>query len=98
MSVNKRYLVAINPRWRKILRDLWEHKARTILVVLAISVGVFAFGILASSRVVLDQNMSEEYLAINPASASLTLRPFGDSLIDAVRKFPEVDDAEGRRT
>lgn len=98
MSVNKRYLAAINPRWRKILRDLWEHKARTMLVVLAISVGVFAFGILATSRVVLERNMSEEYLAINPASASLTLRPFGDNLINAVRKYPEVDQAEGRRT
>jgi putative ABC transport system permease protein len=98
MSVNKRYLVAINPRWRKIMRDLWEHKTRTVLVVLAISVGVFAFGVLATSRVVLERNMSEEYLAINPASASLTLRPFGDDLIDAVRRYPEIDEAEGRRT
>lgn len=98
MSVNKRYLVAINPRWRKILRDLWEHKARTTLVVLAVSVGVFAFGILATSRVILERSMSEEYLAINPASTSLTLRAFGDDLIDTVRKYPEIDEAEGRRT
>jgi cell division protein FtsX len=31
-------------RWNKILRDLWKNKTKTILVVLAIAVGLFAFG------------------------------------------------------
>ncbi|MBN1313383.1 MAG: FtsX-like permease family protein [Anaerolineae bacterium] len=98
MNVNKHYLAALKPRWRKVLRDLWEHKARTVLVVLAVSVGVFAFGILATSRVVLDHNLSTEYLAIHPASASLVLRSFDDDLIDVVRRLPEIEEAEGRRT
>ncbi|MBN1430796.1 MAG: ABC transporter permease [Anaerolineae bacterium] len=97
MNVNKQHLI-INPRWRKVLRDLWEHKARTILVVLAIAVGVFAFGLLATAQVVLDHNLSEEYLAIRPASASLTLRSFDDDLIHAVRQMPDIEAAEGRRT
>jgi putative ABC transport system permease protein len=98
MTVNKHYLIFINPRWRKVLRDLWEHKVRTMLVVLAVSVGVFAFGILATSRVVLDKNMTDEYLEIHPSSASLMLPSFNDDLINAVRQLPEIKEAEGRRT
>ena len=30
----------LGPRWRKVLRDVWQHKSRTILVVLAIAVGI----------------------------------------------------------
>ena len=41
----------IPPRWRKVLRDLWSNKTRTILVVLSIAVGVFAVGMIAGSRV-----------------------------------------------
>ena len=36
-------------RWRKVLLDLWRHKARTILVTLAIAVGVFAIGFITSA-------------------------------------------------
>ena len=32
------------PRLHKIIRDVWDNKPRTILTVLAITVGVFAFG------------------------------------------------------
>ncbi len=37
----------IRPRWRKVLRDLWSNKTRTLLVVLSIAVGVFAVGTIA---------------------------------------------------
>jgi putative ABC transport system permease protein len=30
----------LRPRWRKVLRDLWSNKTRTLLVVLSIAVGV----------------------------------------------------------
>ena len=33
----------IDVRWQKVFRDLWDNKARTLLVALAIAVGVFAF-------------------------------------------------------
>ena len=37
----------IRPRWRKVFSDLWDNKARTLLVVASISVGVFALGMIA---------------------------------------------------
>ena len=33
-------LELLAPRWRKVLRDVWSHRARTLLVVLAIVVGI----------------------------------------------------------
>jgi len=35
----------LSPRWRKVLRDLWGNKFRTLLVVLSTAVGVFALGL-----------------------------------------------------
>ena len=29
----------IRPRWRKVLRDLWGNKVRTMLVVISIAIG-----------------------------------------------------------
>ena len=34
----------LRPRWRKVFRDLWLNKNRTVVVVLSIAVGVFAIG------------------------------------------------------
>ena len=53
----------VSPRWHKVLRDLWGNKARTVLVVLSIAVGVFAVGMTAS------------YLATTPSSAILYTEP-----------------------
>ncbi len=86
----------LSPRWRKVLRDLWGNKARTLLVVLAIGVGVFAFGSVFITQEVLLRDMTDGYLAIRPASATLTVAPFDDGVVQAVRSMREVADAEGR--
>ena len=38
----------LDPRWNKVLRDLWNNKLRTFLVVISIAVGVFAVGMAVS--------------------------------------------------
>ena len=43
------------PRWRKVMRDLWLNKNRTLVVVLSIAVGVFAVGTIASSQIILSR-------------------------------------------
>ena len=32
--------LALSPRWRKMLRDTCLHKARTLLVVIAVAIGM----------------------------------------------------------
>ncbi len=87
----------IDPRWRKVLRDLFSGKLRTLLVVLSIGVGVFAVGFVATTYVVLSHDLPEDYQKINAHAASLFVSPFrADDLINSVEKVEGVGDAEGR--
>lgn len=83
-------------RWTKVLRELWGNRARTLLVVLSIAVGVMAVGTIANSWVVLINDLSNAYNATNPASAVLTLEPFDAQLVSAVEDRRDIAQAEGR--
>lgn len=86
-------------RWRKVWRDLFENRVRSVLVVLSIAVGVMAVGTIAGANALLEKNLKDGYAAIKPASASLfTIVPFDQGLVDVVRRMPGVADAEGRRS
>ena len=87
----------LSPRWRKVLRDLWGNKARTILVVLSIAVGVFSVGMIASSQVLFARGLNESWASVNPYDAQLFTAPFDEELLWTVRNMPEVADADGRR-
>ncbi|MFZ2359183.1 MAG: ABC transporter permease, partial [Anaerolineae bacterium] len=84
------------PRWAKVLRDLWEHKTRTLLVVLSIAVGVFAVGMIASTQQILSRQLMESYLGVNPGNAVIATTPFDEDLLKAIRRMPEVEDAAAR--
>ncbi len=86
----------ISIRTTKILRDLWLNKSRTLLVVLSIAVGVAAFGLMITGRIVLQENLADEFTASNPAHSVLVLSPFDDKLIDTVKALPEVQSVEAR--
>jgi putative ABC transport system permease protein len=87
----------LSPRWRKVWRDLWSNRTRTVLVALSIAIGTFAIGLVAGSRVILSHDLSGSYAAVTPASATLVVDPFDDDLLQTVRRIPEVSLAEGRR-
>lgn len=88
----------LRPRWKKIIRDLWNNKIRTLLVVLSITVGVFAFGTVAAGRVNILEGLRESFLSINPVSATITTEPFHDDLVDVIEKMKPVAEAQGQRT
>ncbi len=81
----------------KILRDLWVNKARSLLIVLAVAVGVAAFGLMISGRIVLEGNLKDGYAATIPAHAVLILQPFDDGLVSDVRDLPYIQDTQARR-
>ncbi len=86
-------------RWRKVVRDLREHRVRSLLVVLSIAVGVMAVGTIAGANALLERNLASGYVATKPSSASLfTTVPFDQGLVDVVRRMPGVAEAEGRRS
>jgi ABC-type antimicrobial peptide transport system permease subunit len=55
----------LRPRWRKVLHDLWSNKARTLLVIASIAVGVFAIGVITGAYVLLSEDLSASYAAVN---------------------------------
>ncbi len=85
-------------RWRKVFLDLRSNKARTILVIAAIAVGVFAVGLVAVAQHILIGETTRDYLSSNPASATIHTLPMEDEFIDSIRNMPEVAEAEGRST
>jgi putative ABC transport system permease protein len=87
-----------SPRWRKVLRDLWNYKARTLLAVLSIAVGVFAVGMIAGSQAILSREMTAAWNSVNPASATLYTWFFEEDLLWTVRKMPGVAEADARRS
>ncbi|MCB0062180.1 MAG: FtsX-like permease family protein [Caldilineaceae bacterium] len=83
-------------RWRYAWRDLWHHKTRTLLVVISIAVGVFAFGSILGTMATLNRDLPVKYAEVAPASAILHTSPFDEAMADAIRRMPTVAQAEAR--
>jgi len=87
----------LKPRWRKVLADLWSNKTRTLLVVASVAVGVFAIGVIAGTYVILSEDLSVSYQAINPANIELAIDPFGPDFLEIIERVDGVSEAEGRQ-
>jgi ABC-type antimicrobial peptide transport system, permease component len=87
----------MKPRWRKVLHDLLDNKARTLLVVLSIAVGVFSIGVIAGGYQIISNDMSASYSANKPANIELRMANFDDDILAMIRNQQGVEDAEGRR-
>jgi len=88
----------MRPRWWKVLRDIWLHKARALLVVLAIVVGLVGAGTVLNTWGLLRVATRDEYRDSNPPSAVLRLDRVDDALLQRVRPRPEIAAADARRT
>lgn len=89
----------LSPRWRKVFRDLMVNKSRTVLVVMAIAVGVFAIGVVSGTQVMLGRDLNTRYAETSPASAIVfTLQPFDDQLVQTVAAIEGVEAVAGRRS
>jgi len=89
---------APRPRWQKVLADLWGSRTRTLLVIASISVGLFAFGIIATIYWVIASDMRTAYGAVNAANIYLQVDLFDLDLVENLRKLEGVRQAEGVRS
>ena len=87
----------MRPRWRKVLSDLIDNKARTLLVVLSIAVGVFAIGVIVGSYKIIESDMGASYAANNPANIEIRMSGFDEDFLSTLRKIDGVKQAEARR-
>ena len=87
----------LTPRWQKVWMDLWGNKMRTLLVMMSISVGVFAVGMVYSSYLMFERDLAKSWGTSSPADAGLYADPFDEELVQSVRSLRGVKEAEGRR-
>jgi putative ABC transport system permease protein len=82
--------------FRKVWRDLWNNKGRTLLVVFSIAVGVLAVGMITASNSIIIRQMVLAQKASHPSHVLLGLRGLIDEdTVRSVARMPEVAEAEG---
>ena len=86
----------LGPRWNKVFRDLWSNKTKTLLVVLAITVGLFAFGSVFITQDVMVADMDGQYRAVNSASIIINVEPFDQNLERWILQQNNVKDVQGQ--
>jgi putative ABC transport system permease protein len=87
-----------SPRWKKVVYDLRDAPLRTLMVVLSIAIGVFAFGTISIAQTTIVRELHTAFLATNPASATIGTSRFDEELVQAVRQTPGVSEAQGRHS
>jgi len=87
----------IKPRWKKVQADIWEHKARALLVIASIFIGVYAIGMMMITQVILPASMQKVYQSVNPAHIIIQAESFDQDLLDGISHMEGVAAVEGRR-
>ena len=90
-------MVVMRPRWRKVFSDLGSNRARSLLVVLSIAVGLFAIGVIEILRVVVPNDLRTGYQSTNPANIQVFVSDFDQDLVDRIGRIPGVQEAMGVR-
>jgi len=87
----------MSPRWRKVIRDLWDNKSRTALVVVSIAIGVFAFGGLFTTRLLSLEEMNGQFQDIYASHIVMGIgTPFDETLESWFARQDHVVDAQGQ--
>ena len=77
--------------WYKVWFDLWQNKARTLLVVLSIASGVFAIGAIFGMVDQLLSGMDDAHQAVNPSHVNIFLNsPIDAATAEALETVPGV--------
>ncbi|HZL86343.1 MAG TPA: FtsX-like permease family protein [Candidatus Krumholzibacteria bacterium] len=88
----------LGPRWTKVRRDVLQHKVRTVLVVLAIAIGIVGAGAVLDTWSLLRRVTRGEFASSNPASATLDTESIDPALLERIRAMPAIRDVQARRT
>src|SRR5690349_12054489 len=81
---------------RKVWRDLWNNKGRTLLVVLSIAVGVLALGMITASNNLMIRQMGVAQVASHPSNVAFNVAgPLDEDIVKSVARLPGVAEAEG---
>lgn len=85
-------------RWRKTWRDAWAHRARTLLVVLAVALGLIGGGTVLNAWALVRATTQASYAASHPVAATLTVTPMDAGFLARVRHLSGMGAVRTRRT
>jgi len=83
-------------RWKKVVRDLWINRSRSLLAVLAMTVGMIGVSAVLCAYSILVRELDANYMRTNPASATIVTEAVNDDLVKALQRFPGIGSVEIR--
>lgn len=87
----------LDPRWRKVLGDLWQYRVRTVLIVLTVALGALSVGVVVMINAILMPDSINQYRLRNPEQIRINLsKPVDDAMLSTVRSINGVSRAESR--
>jgi putative ABC transport system permease protein len=86
----------LRTRWYKVLIDLWTNRTQTLIVALAVAVGVYAVGVVINTREMLVREYKSDQDGALMGSSVIYTTPFDDDLAQRMAEVPGVAAAEGR--
>ena len=86
----------MNITLKKSLKEMWVHPGRSIVVIVALVVGLWGVGSILVTYVVLKNDLNENYLRTHPAHVIMTSEDFGRLDLIALRTRSEIEAAEFR--
>lgn len=75
-------------------RDLYNNRRKSILALLAIAVGMVAFGTMLFSNKLITNEITTAYTLINPSSAILNVDKVDDRMVELTKQFDAISDYE----
>jgi putative ABC transport system permease protein len=78
-------------------RDISRHKARFLLVIAAVSVGMIGTGALLDTWALVQRATAESYLGSHPVSATIRVNAIDSALLARVRAMPAIAAVRARR-
>ena len=88
----------VDTRLHKVWRDMARHRARSLLVVAAVAIGLIGAGAVLNAWALLQRATDLGYRASLPVSATLSVDRLDAALLAEVRVLPGIAAARARRT
>ncbi|UXI66860.1 ABC transporter permease [Tahibacter amnicola] len=86
-----------DPRWRKVLRDALHHKARSLIVVAAIAVGLVAASTLLNTWAIVRRATAGGFLASQPVSGTVEVDRADAGALALARATAGIAEVRARR-
>ena len=86
----------MSTRWKKVWADFWSNKTRTFIMILTITVGVFAVGFNQNLGLMMNRDMDADFLSANPSESTIYISQIDDDMVAIARGVEGVGAVEGR--